>query len=445
MTSRLLRASRAATLITIVVMAWQVSLPLALPQFDVASLPLPYLAPAVRLAEITAFIAIAAYALAGWPNRAALRSGWRRIFVLSLLGLLLFETLSIAWSMQRGLAAVQVLHVAVWAAFALLISCTEWSASTMTLALLLGLLLHSLVGFVQVSLQPLVQITPQNSGISVVFNNAQHLQRVYGLSPHPNLLGGHLAIGVILTVGLIITQPRTKRFLLSVAWLILWITLLLTFSRSAWLAVIGGSSVAVVLLIRGKHFAQSLRKPLVILSGLGLIVVVIFAAWFQPFLVNRLDVTATPYETQAITDRLSSAQLALQIFAAHPLTGVGVSQSIVAAREQISAARELIVAARDLIGASIDWVHNVPLLIAAELGVGGIILSGLMLIALSAIGVQRWRTRSISLWQTLVGGALIALLIVMQFDHYVWTMSQGGLLWAWLVGWWLRADHTTAS
>jgi hypothetical protein len=53
--------------------------------------------------------------------------------------------------------------------------------------------------------------------------------------------------------------------------------------------------------------------------------------------------------------------------------------------------------------------------------------------------------RSIALWQALVGGALIALLVVMQFDHYVWTAAQGGLLWAWLTGWWLRVDHTTAS
>jgi O-antigen ligase len=128
---------------------------------------------------------------------------------------------------------------------------------------------------------------------------------------------------------------------------------------------------------------------------------------------------------------LNSAQLALEIFAAHPLTGVGVSQSIVVTR--------------DLLDTPIDWIHNVPLLIAAELGVGGGVLIGLMLIALGAIGVQRWRMRTIALWQALVGGALIALVIVMQFDHYVWTAAQGGLLWAWLVGWWLRADHATAS
>lgn len=431
MTSRLLRLSRAATWITLAVMAWQVNLPLDLPQFDISSLPLPYLAPALRLGEITACIAIAAYALAGWPNLAALRSGWRRVFALSLIGLIVFELLSIAWSIQRGLAAMQVLHVAVWAAFALLITCAEWPATTMTYAFLIGLLLHSFAGFIQIGVQPLVQITPQNSGISVVFDNAQHLQRIYGLSPHPNLLGGHLAIGVILTVGLILTQQHARRLMLIAAWVIVWVALLLTFSRSAWLAAIGGSAVALVLLSRGGHVTRALLKPIALLGGAGLIAMLIFAVSFQPFLANRFDVAATSYETQAIAERLSTAQLALQIFAAHPLAGAGISQSIVAAH--------------NLIGAPIDWVHNVPLLAAAELGIGGSVLIGLMVIALGAIGLQRWRAQSISVWQALVGGGVIALIIVMQFDHYVWTAPQGGLLWAWLAGWWLRADHSTAS
>jgi hypothetical protein len=75
----------------------------------------------------------------------------------------------------------------------------------------------------------------------------------------------------------------------------------------------------------------------------------------------------------------------------------------------------------------------------------GLILIGLMITALVASGVQRWRRRSITVWQALVAGSVIALVIAMQFDHYVWTSPAGGLLWAWLVGWWLRRDHTTAS
>lgn len=431
MTSRLLRLSRAATWITIAVMAWQVNLPLDLPQFDTTHLPLSYLAPALRLGEITALVALATYALAGWPNRASLRTGWRRVFTLSLIGLIAFESLSISWSLHRGLAAVQVMHAAVWAAFALLIACADWPAVAMAYAFITGLLLHSLVGFIQISLQPLVQITPENSGISVVFNNTQHLQRIYGLSPHPNLLGGHLAIGVILTAGLIITQQHTRRLLLITAWAIIWIALLLTFSRSAWLAAIGGSVAAMLQLIRGGHLTRSLIKPVALLSGIGLVAVSIFFVMFQPFLANRFAVAATSYETQAIAERVSAMQLALQIIAAHPLAGVGISQSVVAARQ--------------LIGTPIDWVHNVPLLAVAELGIAGSVLIGLMAIALGAIGMQRWRASSISIWQALVGGGLIALIIVMQFDHYIWTAPQGGLLGAWLAGWWLRADHNTAS
>ncbi|HSD84563.1 MAG TPA: O-antigen ligase family protein, partial [Anaerolineae bacterium] len=322
MTSRLLRLSRAATLMAIAVMAWQINLPLPLPQFDTPHLPLPYLAPAIHPAEIAALIALSTYALAGWPNRTALRSSWRSVFALSGLGLILFGALSITWSPHRGLAALQVLHLAIGIAFALLITCADWSPTSMASALLLGLLLHSMVGFIQIGLRPEVEISPQNSGISVVFNGAEHWQRVYGLSPHPNILGGHLAVGAILIVGLIIQPQRAKRFWLGLAWLIIWITLLLTFSRSAWLAVIGGSAIAVTLLLRGRHLTGSLSKPLMTLGGLGMMAIVIFGVWFQPFLANRLNVTATPYETQAITGRLNWAQWALQIFAAHPLTGV---------------------------------------------------------------------------------------------------------------------------
>ena len=185
MTSRLLGLSRAATLITIVVLAWPVNLPLPLPNFDTATLPLPYLVPTVSLSEMLALIAIVTYALTGWPNRAALQSGWRRLFVLALAGLIAFEAISIAWSPQRGLAAVQVAHVSIWAAFALMISCAEWSGVSMTFALLIGLVIHSVAGFAQLAVLPVVSVVPQNSGISVVFSGAEHWLRVYGVARIP--------------------------------------------------------------------------------------------------------------------------------------------------------------------------------------------------------------------------------------------------------------------
>jgi len=431
MTSRFIGLSRAATWITIVVLAWPVPFPLPLPNFDTATLPLSYLMPAISLAEVTAIIAIVTYALAGWPNRVTLRSDWRRLVVLSLTGLILFEVLSISWSIHQGLAAVQVAHVLIWAAFAMMISCAEWSSTAMTFALLMGLVIHSAAGLLELAVLPVVGIVPQNSGISVVFSGAQHWLRVYGISSHPNLLGGHLAVGVILILGLVIISQGRQRFWLIAAWLMCWLMLLLTFSRSAWLGVSGGGLLALILLLRGGQLARSTIKLLAAIAAASLGLTALFVWRFQPFLVNRIEVAIVSYETQAIVQRLEAAALAVRIFAAHPLTGIGLAQSVSVTR--------------NLLGTPIDWIHNVPLLAAAELGAGGLIPIGLLVIALTAIGVQRWRLRSIALWQALVGGGLIALCIAMQFDHYVWTVPQGGLLWAWLVGWWLRDDHTTAS
>ncbi len=431
MIPRLISLSRIATLIAIAVLAWPVNLPLPLPNFDVATLPLAYLAPSVSLAEVLAIIAIVTYALAAWPNRAALQSGWRRLFVLALAGLIAFEAISIAWSTHRGLAAVQVAHALIWAAFALLIACAEWSAVSMASALLIGLLIHSAAGFAELAVLPVVGVVPQYSGISVVFNGTEHWLRVYGVSSHPNLLGGHLAAGVILILGLVIISQGRRRFWLGAAWLMCWITLLLTFSRSAWLGVIGGGLLALILLMRSRRLTRSTSKLLAATATAGLGLTALFVWRFQPFLANRIAVTIISYETQSILQRLDAARLAWQIFSAHPLTGVGLAQSVVVTR--------------NLLGTPIDWIHNVPLLIAAELGFGGLILIGLLLIAITAIGVQRWRRRSISLWQALIAGALIALGIAMQFDHYGWTVPQGGLLWAWLVGWWLQHDQAIAS
>ncbi len=267
-------------------------------------------------------------------------------------------------------------------------------------------------GYVQLAVLPVVGIVPQNSGISVVFSGAEHWLRVYGISSHPNLLGGHLAVGVILILGLVIISQGRQRFWLIAAWLMCWLMLLLTFSRSAWLGVSGGGLLALILLLRGGHLARSTIKLLVAIAAAGLGLTAIFVWRFQPFLVNRIEVAIVSYETQAIVQRLDAARLAVRIFAEHPLTGVGLAQSVVVTR--------------NLLGTPIDWIHNVPLLIAAELGAGGIILIGLLLIAFVAIGCSAGGRDRFRMWQALVGGALIALLIAMQFDHYVWTDAARG-------------------
>jgi O-antigen ligase len=92
-------------------------------------------------------------------------------------------------------------------------------------------------------------------------------------------------------------------------------------------------------------------------------------------------------------------------------------------------------------GVALDSVHNVPLLIVSELGLAGLILVGAMVAAVLVVSYRRWRERSAELWQGLVAGSLAALAVVGMLDHYLWSVPQGGLLGAWLVGWCLADEQ----
>jgi hypothetical protein len=62
-----------------------------------------------------------------------------------------------------------------------------------------------------------------------------------------------------------------------------------------------------------------------------------------------------------------------------------------------------------------------------------------------AVGYRRWRAHALHRWHGLVAGSLVALATVSLFDHYLWTHPQGGLLSAWLVGWWLSDEPEDPS
>jgi hypothetical protein len=93
----------------------------------------------------------------------------------------------------------------------------------------------------------------------------------------------------------------------------------------------------------------------------------------------------------------------------------------------------------------LDSVHCVPLLIGAELGLTGLALAGIVVAALVAVGWRRWCARSVRLWHGPVAGGLVGLALISLLDHYPWSVPQGGLLGAWLAGWWLTDDSPDAS
>ncbi len=436
----LLFVSEWSALATIATLAWQRNWPINLPNFDAASVPFDHLLPIVRQAELTAVVSIIAYALAGWPHVDRLADRARRLFVLALIGLWVWMTLSSIWAIHHGLAIVQAAHALIWVAFAVVTVCADWSIPRMIAFFMGGLLVHASVGFVQISLQHFVglgprlgelPVRPNDTWVSVVFSGSQRFLRAYGVSAHPNVLGGHLAVGSILALGLLRVWPKVWRALIVIAWGMIWALLLLTFSRSAWLALIAGALSSAILLWRGRQIDRGLILKALTLSLIGAILLGAFVIRFAPYLINRIEVTGAPFEEFSISERLDMIDVAARLIGAHPLTGVGAANFGVAARE--------------LLGYPLDWVHNVPLLIASDLGLPGELLFGLMIGAMMAVGVRRWRARSISMWQALLGGSLIGLAVIMLFDHYLWTAPQGTLLLAWLSACWMREQWPTTN
>jgi O-antigen ligase len=173
-----------------------------------------------------------------------------------------------------------------------------------------------------------------------------------------------------------------------------------------------GLSLSALLYRPDRH--RALR---VIVSG-G-IVVGIFALVFAPFVLSRLSGTAAT-EQVSIDERLAQTALAWRLFGQQPLTGV-------------AAGNFPLYNSSAMVGLPAQRAHNVPLLIASELGLPGL---GLWLISVWAVivaGIRSSRAAT-ALWPMALTSALIALLVIAQFDYYWWTSSQGVYGWATICG-----------
>jgi O-antigen ligase len=399
-----------------------------------------YLGRSIRLAEVVAVLAVVSFGLAGPPIRPWLYRNALGIFAASAAALVVLCALSSFWAIYPGLAVVRAAHVVLWAAFALVVAGAQLPPHRMAIAFVLGLLVHAATGLSQIIAQKHLGLTVlgelpirNQAPWSTVADGASSFLRAHGLSPHPNVLAGHLAIGLILCWGLGVGRRGAHRGFIVVAWALLFATLLFTFSRAGLLAAVVGIAVAAVWLGRGRAPARSIAAlgyPLTIVATVALVV---FAVVFHRYLHDRLLSIGALVGPYAAVDRRGLIDAAVALIANHTLGGVGAGNFSAATRTVTPG------------GVALDSVHNVPLLIGAELGLAGSIMIFAMVAALLAVGCRRWRARSGDLWQGLAAGSLAALVIVGMLDHYPWSIPQGGLLGAWLLGWWLAEEPSDTS
>lgn len=206
-------------------------------------------------------------------------------------------------------------------------------------------------------------LTPFAQGISVVMNGEIPWLRAYGLNSHPNRLGWKL---VLLWLMLWPCQRVVSGRLRAVVWLALvsgMAGILVSLSRSAWLAWLAGVAVLIVadwLAWRGgaarPFTSPHLSRPPLLLTGLILAGPVLFALAYGQILIGRFSRPSDALEILSFLERLRDAPLAWQLMISHPWSGVGLGQF-----------RQAAVQLHPLAG----LVHVTPLLVGAELGAPG--------------------------------------------------------------------------
>ncbi|VAW33004.1 hypothetical protein MNBD_CHLOROFLEXI01-280 [hydrothermal vent metagenome] len=252
----------------------------------------------------------------------------------------------------------------VWFIYLFLVNNPQWQQKQLWIILALVLLLQGGVGVAQFITQQELGLTFLGEptldllveGTSVAQRGEQNWLRAYGLNSHPNQLG------LLLMALCLLIWPSRHLAHGWRSWLF-WLGLaagvaglLVSLSRSAWLGLaLGGMVYGLHRAASGRLPRRELALPLALLAA-G---VLLFTLAYGDVLAGRLLALDSPLESRSLWERQRDGGLALQLIEKRPFQGVGLGKFVASAAK---------------IDASAAIVHNIPLLIGAELGLLGLTL-----------------------------------------------------------------------
>jgi len=392
------------------------------------------------LPDIALTATLLLWGLARWTRRDPLQFGPAYIWV-PLAGLTVTGALSVVVSVDRALSLYHTIRLALLFLFYLYLVNEPIFLPMIGAAIGLQGALQAEVAITQSILQRSVglqafgeyELDPLWSGISIVSDGTTRFLRAYGLSDHPNILGGCLAFGLAVLLAAYLRGGWKNSVALAILFAWLCAALLLTFSRAAWLAFFAGAGLMLGM-DAWAYRSQNLKPVLLLALGMSLVVSPFIAANSQ-YLGARLNVGNSfennPAEKLSIVGRAFLNESANRIFVKYPLTGVGLSASPVAMKNEYPE-----------FPMNYQPPHFALLVVALETGIFGAAFY-FLLMALPWIVLLRRR----QMWSNpnVIGaaGLLLAVTVVGFFDYYTWS-STPGRLWQWLA-WGLFAAAMESS
>ena len=283
------------------------------------------------------------------------------------------------------------------------------------------------------------QIVPANKWLGEAFHSASILGdsvlqtssgrflRAYGTLPHPNMLGGMLTAAILLLIGLLANAINSskklkvngQKLIIAGALALLLFGLFFSFSRSAWLALGIGILFGGIWMIAVKQ-KRVIMGFVFVIAVCAAMLVLIFPESLSRFSQNQ------SLEILSVSERVREYDDAQIIVREKPFVGIGINQYV----------KELQNIYPSFPAWKIHPIHNIYLLILSELGIIGLLI--FIIIIAWHLSFLKINSPSLLIWS---GVAIVSLLIIGLFDHYLWTLHFGVLLF-WLI---LGINHRLAG
>lgn len=293
-----------------------------------------------------------------------------RVFLLSCLLFTFYSLLSTVWAVDKDLALQQALHIIEAFLLFFILFIGPFKFGELALWFVSGALLSGLLGIYQfitqttfaskwlgLSAHPVWQ-----SGTSVLQNDViGRWLRAYGTFEHPNILGGYLVTAFLVCSFFCIAGFCAQKKYQAIQYLflsILLISVFLSFSRSAVLAI---CFLLFIVLVYSFYQHKGIYSSK-IFYFLSLLLVVVSLIFFQ-FIGSRFFVNSAVLESISVSERLSGVRQSMEIINHNKWLGVGAGNYTNA----------LIAVAPGLSDSLYQPVHNVFLLMVAELGILGFV------------------------------------------------------------------------
>lgn len=273
---------------------------------------------------------------------------------------------------------------------------------------------------------------PSVLGDFVIETSSGRWLRAYGALPHPNMLAGWLAVCLVIFLGFFLLRKKEghPNFLFATGAMLViiinFIGLILTFSRSVWLAF----ALIMILMMTWVIRQKDRYRTRVLAAVIATMLLVVMASYFMMPSLWQTRVSGGRLEAKSATERLTQFQQVRAVITDFWYQGAGLNAYTAALYN------------RDTTHPVWEYqpVHNIYLLVIAEAGIfGGLIFLLIVGRFLVAAFSEFFRPNPEWRWPIVSSLAFVAVLAIGLFDHYLWSLSFGVMLFWLLFGLWENA------